>query len=57
VVSRITRMRFGISREAVASSAGLRWLHSHERAVRELGWKPRPLSEGLPETVRSYLSR
>jgi nucleoside-diphosphate-sugar epimerase len=57
VVSRITGLRFGISREAVKSSAGLRWLHSHDRAMRELDWKPRPLSEGLPETVRSYPSR
>jgi dihydroflavonol-4-reductase len=52
-VARITRLRFGISREAVASSAGLRWLHSHARATRELGWTPRPLAEGLPETVRA----
>lgn len=56
VLARVTRLRFGISREAVASSAGLRWLHSHERATRELGWTPRPLADGLPETVKAVLS-
>jgi nucleoside-diphosphate-sugar epimerase len=51
LVSRLTGFRFPISRENVDVTAGLRWLHSHAKATRELGWHPRSLDEGLPETV------
>ena len=51
VISRVTRLKFPMSREGVAVAAHGRWLHSHERATRELGWHPRSLAEGLPETV------
>jgi dihydroflavonol-4-reductase len=51
IVSRLTGIRFPLTRETVDTSAGLRWLHSHAKATRELGWSPRPLAEGLPETI------
>ena len=55
-VTRITGLRFPISREAVAVSAGHRWLHTHTPATNELNWKPRSLAEGLPETVNWFLT-
>ncbi len=51
LVSRMTGLRFSITRESAAFTTGQRWLHSHERATRELGWQPRSLAEGLPETI------
>lgn len=56
-VSRATGLKFPISREAVHLAAGHRWLHSSARARRELGWNPRPLSEGLPEYVAWFVER
>lgn len=50
-ISRLTGLRFPISRENVQVTGGLRWLHSHATATRELDWHPRSLAEGLPETV------
>lgn len=50
-VARRTGLRFPISRETVDAASGARWLHPHDRATRELGWYPRPLSEGLGEMV------
>ena len=50
-ISRVTKVRFPMSREGVVTAAHGRWLHSHERATRELDWHPRSLAEGLPETV------
>jgi dihydroflavonol-4-reductase len=55
-LTRVTGRRFPISGEMAAMAAGKRWLHSHERATRELGWTPRPLAQGLPETVAWLLS-
>ena len=49
--SRVTGRRFLISREGVDTTARTRWLHSHERMSAELGWSPRGLEAGLPETV------
>lgn len=54
--SRLTGLRFPISREnADTAGAGLRWLHSHARTTRELGWVPRGLESGLPETVAWFM--
>ena len=51
-VSSITGIRFPINGENAATTTGdLRWLHSYERASRDLGYRPRSLGEGLPETV------
>jgi dihydroflavonol-4-reductase len=57
-VSRLTGMRMPISREAANSGgSGERWVHSRELASAELGYAPRPLAEGLPETVRDVQDR
>jgi nucleoside-diphosphate-sugar epimerase len=50
-ISRLTGLRFPISRENVQVTGGVRWVHSHVKATRELDWHPRSLEEGLPETV------
>ena len=50
-VTRLTGMRFPISRESVAVAARDRWLHDASASRAELDWSPRPLAEGLPETV------
>lgn len=54
-VSRLTGARFTISRESIAVSAGLRWVHSWEVTREVLGWEPRGLEEGLGGTVGFYL--
>jgi hypothetical protein len=52
-VGRLTGVRLPISRElADTAGTGERWVHSHERATTELGYAPRSLADGLPETVR-----
>lgn len=55
--ARLTGLRFPISRERVEMAAGWRFLHSHAKATRELGWCPRPLADGLPETVAWFLEQ
>lgn len=50
-VARATGLRFPISRESVDSSAQHRWIHSHARATEELGWTPRPVENGLRDTI------
>jgi dihydroflavonol-4-reductase len=52
-ISRLTGRRLPLSRElADVAASGSRWVHSHARATRELGYTPRPLEEGLAEVVR-----
>jgi nucleoside-diphosphate-sugar epimerase len=51
VVTRLTGKRFPFSRESVAVGARDRFLHGYGRAARELGYAPRPISEGLPEMI------
>lgn len=51
-VSRLTKLRFPITREGVTTTASDRWLHGHERATRELGYVARSLDDGLAETIR-----
>jgi dihydroflavonol-4-reductase len=55
-VSRATGKRFAMSRESIAISAGHRWLHESPAAAEDLGWAPRSLAEGLPDTVASFQS-
>ena len=50
-VTRLTGFRFPITRENVDTVSRHRWLHSHAKATAELGWTPRSLTAGLPETV------
>ena len=52
-IARPTGLRFPISREAVAVASAGEWLHAHTRATRDLGYAPRSLDQGLPETVAS----
>lgn len=54
-VTHLTGWRSSINRENLALTAGKRWLHSHAKATRVLGWTPRPLAEGLQETVAWFL--
>lgn len=52
-VGRLFDIRLPISRElADTAGTGERWVHSHARASAELGYAPRSLADGLPETVR-----
>jgi nucleoside-diphosphate-sugar epimerase len=39
------------SAEGIRSSAGVSYLGSNEKARRELGYAPRTLEQGLPETL------
>ncbi len=55
-VSKATGLRTSLNVENVDTTAGLRWLHSWEKARRDLGYAPRGLHEGLPETVAWALS-
>lgn len=50
-LSRLTHIRFPITSEGVRTTSVDKWLHTHERARRELGYAPRPVSEGLPLTL------
>jgi dihydroflavonol-4-reductase len=56
LLARLTGARFAITREGVDTSAQ-RWLHGHAKATEALGWKPRTVSEGLPETVAWFRER
>lgn len=40
-------------REAVSSSAGVTYWGDHEKAIRELGYRPRPLEQGLRDTFEA----
>jgi nucleoside-diphosphate-sugar epimerase len=57
-IGRLLGVNLPISRElADTAGTGERWVHSHERATNELGYAPRSLAEGLPETVRDAQAR
>jgi dihydroflavonol-4-reductase len=56
-VARLTGLRFPITREAVQTTSVDRWLHTHTRATRDLGYNPRDLTAGLPDTVQWALAR
>lgn len=43
-------------REGLAMSVGARWAFRGDKARRDLGWTPRPLEEGLRETMEWYRS-
>lgn len=44
-------------REGLAMSVGARWAFRGDKARRDLGWSPRPLEEGLRETMQWYRDR
>jgi nucleoside-diphosphate-sugar epimerase len=56
-ISRPTGLHLPISRETVATAAVHDWHHTHERATRDLGYAPRSLEQGLPETVAAAQAR
>ncbi len=56
-VSRRTRMRFPLTLEGVNVVSGGRYVFGHERAAAELGFTPRPLAAGLPETVAFFRAK
>jgi dihydroflavonol-4-reductase len=57
-VSRVTGARLPISRETAATAgSGERWVHSSARADAELGYRPRPLRDGIPIMVRAARQR
>jgi hypothetical protein len=57
-VSGLTGWRLPINREnARVGGTGERWVHSHRKATAELGYRPRPLSDGVPPTVRDAQAR
>lgn len=43
-----------VVREGIAMSLGVRWAFRADKAKRELGWTPRPLENGLRETMAFY---
>jgi dihydroflavonol-4-reductase len=50
-ITRITGIRFPITKEGVATTARYRWVYSHARTSAALNWEPRSLEAGLPDTV------
>lgn len=57
-VGRLTGTRMPLSHElAVLAGTGARYTHPWADAAAELGYRPRPLAEGLPGTVRDIRQR
>jgi nucleoside-diphosphate-sugar epimerase len=52
VVERVVPVPGEYSAEYLRESAGTTYIGDNAKARRELGWSPRPLAEGLPETLR-----
>ena len=52
VVERIVPVPESYSAEYLQVNAGTTYIDTNAKAVRELGYNPRPLAEGLPETLR-----
>ena len=46
-----------VVREGLAMSLGVRWAYRGDKARHELGWSPRPLEEGLRDTMAFYRPR
>lgn len=57
VVERLVPVPTNFTSEYMRSSAGVTYLGSNAKARRELGYEPRPLREGLPETMRDEIQR
>jgi nucleoside-diphosphate-sugar epimerase len=51
VVERVIPVPEMFAAESLREMAGTTYLGSHEKATRELGFHPRPLEDGLPETL------
>lgn len=57
VVERVISVPEQFTSEYLRSSAGVTYLGSNHKARRQLGWQPRPLREGLPETLQDEMRR
>jgi nucleoside-diphosphate-sugar epimerase len=57
VVEKVVPVPAAYTAESLRVVAGVTYLGSNERAKRELGWTPRPLREGLAETLRYEMAR
>jgi dihydroflavonol-4-reductase len=55
VVEKIIPLPPTYSRETLRVSAGVTYLGDNRKAKRELGYNPRPLAEGLRETLDYYM--
>jgi nucleoside-diphosphate-sugar epimerase len=52
VVERILPLPSAYTSEGLRVVAGVTYIGSNARARNELGWRPRPLRDGLVETLR-----
>ena len=52
--ARVAAVTPPVVREGLAMSVNARWAFRGDKARRELGWKPRPLEQGLRETMQWY---
>jgi nucleoside-diphosphate-sugar epimerase len=52
VVERVVPVPDTFTAEYLRENAGTTYIGDSAKAKRELGWEPRPLSDGLPETVQ-----
>ena len=57
VVGRVVNLPPAITPEALRVLAGTTYFGSNEKAVRELGFTPRPLEEGMAQTLEHELRR
>jgi nucleoside-diphosphate-sugar epimerase len=55
LVERFVKLPDAYTSEGLRVSAGVTYLGSNAKARRELGYMPRPLEEGLPETLRAEM--
>jgi nucleoside-diphosphate-sugar epimerase len=55
VIEKILPVPDEYSAEYLRVNAGTTYIGSNAKARRELGWTPRPLEEGLPETLRAEM--
>lgn len=51
-LSRLTKIRFPITSEAVRTTTSDPWRHAHARASHDLDYRPRSLADGLRATLR-----
>ena len=54
-LSRLVGVRFTMTREGVQAVARRRWLFSWKKAAREFDYAPRPLADGVAETVAAVV--
>ena len=56
-IEKVVPVPVAYTAESLRVVAGVTYIGSHERARRELGWTPRPLQEGLAETLDYEMTR